>query len=179
MLRLMGLFNSSRARSARSVVDWRLNGLPVRATTSQAIEATTALSRGGKDRLSATAGIVLEGELTSGPALPPTADGIGMKIETSSGSHVGESWGFVEEQDQACTLPEVRRRGSSVEEASSLGEELLREGRAMKRRRARHETTPRAIGRRVFNDDIPSIGRLQRLLTLPLFVKWTTKRCAV
>jgi hypothetical protein len=170
----MGLFSSSRARLARSVVDWRLNGFPVRATTSQAIEATTALSRGGKGRLPATAGVVLEAELTSGPALPPTADGIGMKIETSSGSHVGERGEFVEEQDQACTLPEVRRRGSSAEEASSLGEELIREGRAMKRRWAGHETTPRAIGRRVFSDDTPSIGRLQRLLTLPLFVKWTT-----
>jgi hypothetical protein len=146
----------------------------VRATTSQAIEATTALSRGGKDRLTATAGIVLEGELTSGPALPPTADGIGMKIETSRGRHVAERRGFVEEQGQACTLPEVRRRGSSVEEASSLGEELVREGRVMKRRRARHETPPRAIGRSVFSDDTPSIGRLQRLLTLPLFAKWTT-----
>jgi hypothetical protein len=97
-----------------------------------------------------------------------------MKSETSRGSHVGERWEVVEEQDQACPLPEVRRCGSSVEEASSLGEELLREGGAMKRRRARHETTPRAIGRRVFSDDPPSIGRLQRLLTLPLFVKWTT-----
>src|SRR3954447_14913551 len=48
VLRLMGLFNSSRARWARSVVDWRLNGFPVRATTSQAIDATTALSRGGR-----------------------------------------------------------------------------------------------------------------------------------
>src|SRR3954465_6984175 len=124
VLRLMGLFSSSRARPARSVVDWRLNGSPVRATTSQAIEATTALSRGGKDRLTATAGIVLEGELTSGPALPPAADGIGMEVETSGGSHVGERWGFVEEQDQSCTLPQMRRRGSSVEEASSLGEEL-------------------------------------------------------
>ena len=175
VVRLMGLFSSSRARLARSVVDWRLNGLPVRATTSQAMEATTALSRGGKDRLAASAGIVLEGKLPSGPALPPAADGIGMKIETSSGRHVGERGDVVQEQDQACTLPEVRRRGASVDEASGLGEELVREGRAMKRRRARHETTPRAIGRRVFSDDTPSIGRLQRLLTLPLFVKWTTK----
>src|SRR4051812_42986115 len=131
VLRLMGLFSSSRARLARSVVDWRLNGFPVRATTSQAIEATTALSRGGKDRLTATAGIVVEGELTSGPALPPAADGIGMEIKTSSGSHVGERGEFVEQQDQACTLPGVRRRGSRAEEASSLGEELLREGREM------------------------------------------------
>jgi hypothetical protein len=66
-----------------------------------------ALSRGGKDRLGTTARIVLESELTSGPALPPTADGTGMEIETSSGSHVGDGGEFVKEQDQACSLPEV------------------------------------------------------------------------
>src|SRR4051795_1882871 len=77
VLRLMGLFNSSRARLARSVVDWRLKGFPVRATTSQAMDTIRALSRGGKDRLAATSGIVLEGKLAVGPALPPTADAIG------------------------------------------------------------------------------------------------------
>src|SRR3954451_2380567 len=107
VLRLMGLFSSSRARWARSVVDWRLNGFPVRATTSQAIDETTARSRGGKDRLGSTARVVLEGVLTSGPALPPTADGAGMEIETSGGSHIGDGGEFVEEQDQACSLPEV------------------------------------------------------------------------
>ena len=81
----------------------------------------------------------------------------------------------MKEQDQVCTLPEVRRRGSSVEEASCFGEELIREGGAMKWGRARHETSPGAIGQKVFSDDTPSIGRLRRSLTLPLFVKWTTK----
>src|SRR3954462_5290901 len=122
VLRLMGLSSSSWARLARSVVDWRLNGFPVRATTSQAIDATTALSRGGKDRLAAPTRIILEGKPTSGPALPPTADGAGMKVKASSGCHVGERGEFVKEQDQACTLPEVRRCGASAEEASSLGE---------------------------------------------------------
>src|SRR3954453_6600771 len=95
VLRLIGLFNSSRARWARSVVDWRLNGSPVRATTSQAIDETTARSRGGKDRPGSTARIVLEGVLTSGPSLPPTADGTGMEIETSGGRHIGDGGGFV------------------------------------------------------------------------------------
>jgi hypothetical protein len=58
-----------------------------------------------------------------------------MEIKTSSGSHVGKRGGFVEEQDQACTLPEVRGCGASVKEASGLGEELIGEGRAMKGRR--------------------------------------------
>src|SRR5262249_62294715 len=89
VLRLMGLFSSSRARLARSVVDWRLNGLPVLATTSQAMDTRTALSWGGKDRLAATSGIVLKGQLTTSPALPPTANAIGVKVELSSGFDVG------------------------------------------------------------------------------------------
>src|SRR4051812_19262861 len=93
----------------------------------------------------------------------------------SGGSHVGERGGFVKEQDQAGTLPEVRCCGASVEEASGFGEELLREGRARKGGRAGHETTPGAIDGMVFRDDPPSIGRLQESVTLPLFVKWTTK----
>jgi len=97
-----------------------------------------------------------------------------MKIKPSRGRHVGKRGGFVKEQDQACTLPEVRRCGARVEEASGLGEELIREGRAMKWRRARHETIPGAVGEMVFSDDTPSIGRLQSSVTLPLFVKWTT-----
>src|SRR3954466_15696716 len=51
VVRLMDLFSPSCARLVRSEVDWRLSGLPVRATTSQAMDTTVALSRGGKDRL--------------------------------------------------------------------------------------------------------------------------------
>jgi hypothetical protein len=63
-----------------------------------------------------------------------------------------------------------------VEEASGLGEELIRESRAIEWQRTRHETTPRAIGRMAFSDGIPIIGQLSRSVTLPLIVKWTTKR---
>jgi hypothetical protein len=97
-----------------------------------------------------------------------------MKVEMSRGSHVGEGGRFVKEQDQAGTLPEVRRCGAGVEETPCFGEELIREGRAMKWGRTGHETTPRAIDGLVFGDNPPSIGRLQESVTLPLFVKWTT-----
>ena len=107
VLRLMGLFSSSRARWARSVVDWRLRGFPVRATTSQAIDVIMALSRGGKDRLTAPARVVLESEPAFGPASAPTADGVGMEIEMSGGCRVGKGGGFVKEPDQASALPEV------------------------------------------------------------------------
>jgi len=116
-----------------------------------------ALSRGGKDRLAAAAGIVLEGEPARGPALPPTADGIGMQVETSGGGRIGERRRFVEEQNQVSALPEVRRCRASVREAPGLGEELIREGRAMKRRRAGHETTPPGMGQMGSRDSIPSI----------------------
>src|SRR4051812_50051444 len=96
VLRLMGLFSSSWTRLARSVVDWRLNGFPVRATTSQAIDVTTARSRGGKGRLAAPARIALEGQLTRGPALPPTAGGGGVKVKNRRGSPVGGRGGFGE-----------------------------------------------------------------------------------
>jgi hypothetical protein len=66
-----------------------------------------------------------------------------MKIKPSGEGDVGERGGFLKEQDQASPLPEMRRRGASVGEASSLGEELVRKGGAMKRQRAGHETTPR------------------------------------
>jgi hypothetical protein len=98
-----------------------------------------------------------------------------MKIKPSCGCYVGKRGGFVKEQDQARTLPEVRRCGARVEEASGLGEKLIREDRAMKWRRARHETIPGAVGQMIFSDDTPSIGRLQSSVTLPLFAKWTTQ----
>src|SRR6516164_8291859 len=106
VLRPMGLFSSPRTRSARSVVDCRLKGFPVRATTSQAIEATMARSRGGKDRLAAPAGVVLEREPARGPAPAPPADGIGMQVETSGGRRIGERRVLVEEQDQVGALPQ-------------------------------------------------------------------------
>jgi hypothetical protein len=98
-----------------------------------------------------------------------------MKIETSGGFHVGEQGEIVEEQDQAGALPEVGRCCTSAEEASGLGEEFVREGRTMKWRRARQETTPRAVGGVCFSEDAPIIGRQQRSVTRALFVKWSTK----
>src|SRR2546423_930219 len=88
--RLMGLFSSSCARLARSEVDWRLSGFPVRATTSQAMDAIMALSRGGKDGLAASSGSVFQGIVAFGPALSPQADGVGVKVEGSRGRRIGQ-----------------------------------------------------------------------------------------
>jgi hypothetical protein len=53
-------------------------------------------------------------------------------------------------------LPEVRRRRASAGESPSLGEEPLREGRAMERRRAGHERTPRGMGPMGFSASLSS-----------------------
>jgi hypothetical protein len=121
----MGLFNSSAARLARSEVDWRLRGLPVRATTSHAMEATMALSRGGKGRLAASPFGVLEGEVAAGPSLPPAANAVGVEVESSTGGDVGDGRMLVEEQDQQGTLTQMRGSRAGVGQASSLGDEVL------------------------------------------------------
>src|SRR2546421_5613713 len=139
VLRLMGLFSSSCARLARSVVDWRLNGFPVLATTSQAMEARIALSRGGKDRLAATPGVVLQGKLPPGPALPPQPDGVGVKVDPSSGLHVGKRGRLMQEQDQTGALAEVSGGGASLRQAPGLCQKRSGEERAIARQGSRHQ----------------------------------------
>jgi hypothetical protein len=91
-----------------------------------------------------------------------------MKVDPGSGLHVGKQGEFAEKQDQAGALAEVRRCGASAEEASGFGEELIREGRAMKGRRARHETAPRANGQLFFSGDPLTIDG-----TRPFTVWWS------
>jgi hypothetical protein len=174
VLRLIGLPNSSRARFARSVVDWRLSGLPVLATTSQAMEATTALSRGGKGGLAAASRVVLEGEPPSGPALPPEPEGVGVEIDPGGGSGIGKRGGRMEEQDQSGALAEVRRGGPGEYQASGLGQEILGEDGAMTRQRSRHQTTPKATGQLCFIADALTIAGGGGAATLQLIVKRTT-----
>jgi len=71
------------------------------------METTMARSRGGKDRLAAPAGLVLEVELATGPTPSPQADGVGVEIDQRGGLDIGECGVLVEEQDQAGALPQV------------------------------------------------------------------------
>jgi hypothetical protein len=158
VLRLMGLFSSSAARLARSVVDCRLSGSPVRATTSQATETIRALSRGGKDRLAASPAGILQGKLASGPALPPTADAVGVKVKPSAGLRVGDRGVFVEEQDQASALLPMCRSRAGAGEALRLGEEFIGKGWTMLWRRPRHETAPGGIRAVLFGNNALTIG---------------------
>jgi hypothetical protein len=139
------------------------------------MDVTIARSRGGKDGLAATSGVVLEGEPACGPALSPKPDGVGVEAEASSGLHVGKRGEFVEQQDQVGALPKVGRSGTRAGAASGLGEESLGEGRAMLWQRPRHETAPGATGQLISGDDTGIIGPTQRSVTLQLFVKRTTK----
>src|SRR5438067_1887257 len=116
VVRPIGLPSSCAARLARSVLDWRLNGLPVRATTSQAMEAIIALSRGGKDGLAASSGSVFKGKIAFTPASPPEADGVRVKVEASSGRRVGKRGALLEQQDQVGALAEMGRRRARQEE---------------------------------------------------------------
>jgi len=71
------------------------------------MDATMALSRGGKDGLAASPWSVLEGKVAFGPALSPKADGVGMKVEAGSGSRVRKRRNLVKKQDQVGALAEV------------------------------------------------------------------------
>src|SRR5258708_1601981 len=85
VVRLIGLPSSVRAAQARSPSDWRLRGVCVRATRSQARAATRARSRGGKRDFTPSAGLVLQVEPSLCPALPPEAHGVGMQLDSGSG----------------------------------------------------------------------------------------------
>src|ERR1700678_1096916 len=117
-------------------------GLPVRATTSQAMDTTTALSRGGKDGLAASSCSVFQGKVTFGPALSPTADAVGVKVEPGSNSNIGKRGVFVEDQNQMRSLPKVRRRRASCCKASGLSEELIGKTRAIVWGWSRHVSAP-------------------------------------
>jgi hypothetical protein len=106
------------------------------------MDTRTALSRGGKDRLAATSGIVLKGQLTTSPALPPTANAIGVKVELSSGFDVGDRGIFVQQQNQLRSLAQVRGPGACLCASAGLGEKLLWEAGTIMRQWSRHATAP-------------------------------------
>jgi hypothetical protein len=95
------------------------------------MDAITALSRGGKEGLAASSRSIFEGKLALGPTLPPTADAIGMKVESGSDFDIGYRGIVVQKQHELGSLAKVRRRCTSSRESSSLGEEFIGEGRTV------------------------------------------------
>jgi hypothetical protein len=140
VLALMGLFSSSCARRARSVVDCRLSGLPVLATRSQAMETMMALSRGGKHRFAAPSRSVFEGKLAVGPALPPAADAIGMEVEAGGHFDVGKQRLVLQQQDQLRSLSQMRSRRARRHQPSCFADELVGKSRAIVGYGSRHVT---------------------------------------
>src|SRR4051794_1565635 len=104
----------AEARRARSPRDWRLMGVWVCATRSQARAVTEARSSGGKGGLAPPAGLVFQGEAALGPAFAPEADGVGMKPDPGAGLDAGEFGLFVQEDDQERPLAQVSGRGAAA-----------------------------------------------------------------
>jgi hypothetical protein len=71
------------------------------------MDTTTALSRGGKDGLAASSRSILEGKLALGPALPPEADGVRVKVKASGRGRVGKCGAVMQQQDQVGALAEM------------------------------------------------------------------------
>jgi hypothetical protein len=69
-----------------------------------------------------------------------------MQVDAGGGIGVGERGVLVQEQDQVGALAEVGRRRAGRDEPPGLREEVIGEGRAIARGRARHETAPEVIG---------------------------------
>src|SRR5262245_41112363 len=100
VLRLMGLPRAAWARVVRSASDWRLKGLSVCATTSQAMDLTTAWSRGGKAALAAPAGFVVKGEVAGGAGPPPGAYGVRVETDQPARLDVGQGRPFLQAEHQ-------------------------------------------------------------------------------
>jgi len=142
VVRLMGLFNSSATRRARSVVDWRLKGLPVRATTSQAMEATMALSRRGKGGLASSSRRVSKSVIAFGPALSPASDTVGVEAKSCGELNVGDQRVLVQDQDHLGPLSKVRGCRASRDQPSGFREKLIREIGTIVWRGSGHATAP-------------------------------------
>jgi hypothetical protein len=138
------------------------------------MDTTTALSRGGKDGLAASPGIVCQGKPALGPTLSPEADRVGVQIDARRNGHVGKRREFVQQQDEVGTLPEMGRSGASADETLRLSEELIGKGRAIAWERSRHEKAPGAT-RRLFFREHPLTLPVPRIsATLQLIAKRTT-----
>src|SRR5262245_16659161 len=175
VVRLIGLPNSALARWLRSRSDSRLRGSPVWATRSHARPTTTALSRGGKRGLAPPAGLVGERELPVTPALAPAAHGVGVQVNAGPGLDVRERGDVVQQQGQACALPQVTGRGAGADELVCLGEELGRKGRAVQRSGAGHGRCPRATSQEGSMCHTPTVTAERCSATLHVFAVRTTK----
>jgi hypothetical protein len=69
-----------------------------------------------------------------------------MQVDAGGGFGVGERGMLVQEHDEVGALAQMGRRRASRDEPPGLSEEVIGEGRAIARGRARHETAPEVIG---------------------------------
>src|SRR5260370_28715431 len=112
VLLLIGLPNAFRARPVRSATDCRLMGNSVSATASHAMATTAARSTGGKSRLLAAPGVILDAEIARGPASPPALHLPGGQVNDFGGVVMADARPFVKQQHQAEPLHILNRRGT-------------------------------------------------------------------
>src|SRR5262245_15039133 len=172
---LIGLPSTAEARRARSPSDWRLRGLSVRATCSQASALTCAWSSGGTSGLAPPPGLVLKGEGPLGPAPPPEADGVGMQADLVARLDVGEVGLEVQEQGQAGPLAQVGGSRAPAGQEASPDEEFAGEAGLVARQGAGHGRCPWANGRGGSFRHARIVRANPITATLQLFVLRTTK----
>src|SRR4030095_6615953 len=107
VLRLIGVPSTVRTRAVTSARDCRLSGCWVSATSSQATALTSAWSRGGKMRVAAPAGLVVQDKVPRGPTVSPTAHRTRMELHPLSSLAVGHQRLLRQEQDQSGPLSQL------------------------------------------------------------------------
>src|SRR5215813_6964049 len=105
VLRLIGVPSTVRTRAVTSARDWRLSGCLVSATSSQATALTSAWSSGGKIGLAAPSRLIVQGKVSRGPTLSPTAHRTRMELHPLCRLAIGHQRLLSQEQDQGGPLP--------------------------------------------------------------------------
>ena len=100
VVRLMGLFNSSRGASGEVGGGLAAQGVAGAGDHVAGDGGDDGPVKGGKGGLAASPGGVFEGKVALGPALPPAADAVGVEVEPGGEIDVGERRVLVQEQDQ-------------------------------------------------------------------------------
>ena len=97
-----------------------------------------------------------------------------MQVDAGGGGDVGKGGVLVQEQDQVGPLAEVGRGRAGRDETPGLCQEIIGEGRAIARGRARHETAPEAIGQIAACDSALTLSPSYNSATLQSFAERTS-----
>src|SRR5262245_40593890 len=107
VLRLIEVPSTVRTRAVTSARAWRLSGCLVSATSSQATALTSAWSSGGKIRLAAPSRLIVQGKVSRGPTVSPTAHRTRMELHPLRRLAIGHQRLLRQEQDEGGPLPQL------------------------------------------------------------------------